>query len=129
MKWLKTLIKWWNDDQQRAWNRINKSYERGYNYAAGALLRGEKTAYQLEVESDTPSEWQTEDGRAFDKGIIAAVDKLTSLGVVEDDRLNANGIPYKDEKKSSSHGSAQAVRGRPSLRVVQTLVGEENVPT
>ncbi len=54
-------------------------YINGYDYAAGMLLRGEKSPTELESEQI--------DYSAFDKGMDAALDKLVRLKVIVDDRL------------------------------------------
>jgi hypothetical protein len=63
--------------------KINRQYQRfhtGYNYAAGALLRGEKTPLQLENE-------QTTDYDEFDKGVDSAIKQAIKLKICADDRI------------------------------------------
>lgn len=55
-------------------------FNRGFNYAAGALLRGEESPMSLEAKP-WPGEFTH-----FDKGMIAAIDKLVATGVITDDR-------------------------------------------
>lgn len=68
--------------------RIQVAKNRGYDYAMGCIMRGEKTPRQLDDESCS-SYIMHEDGcaRAFDQGIRDAIDKAVSVGAVEDDRL------------------------------------------
>lgn len=109
----------------RKLKKNKEAYDHGYDYAAGSLLRGEKTAYELEVEADTPSEWNLdEEHRSFDRGINDAVDKLISLGIVKDTRFNPNG-PQQNSSYLSRH-SPQSLRDRPSLRLISSAVNDEN---
>jgi hypothetical protein len=57
----------------------NKSYKDGFDYAAGSILRKEKTPYVLDSE-------QTNDS-PFDKGMNDAIRELVRLGLVKDDRI------------------------------------------
>lgn len=56
-------------------------YTRGYNYAAGSLLRSEETPLSLDAKC-----WSN-DYNDFDRGINAAIIKLRVLGIIEDDRF------------------------------------------
>ena len=53
----------------------------GYDYATGALLRGDKTPCELEAEQDRDSL------DAFDYGMDAAILRLVLLGIVKDNRI------------------------------------------
>jgi hypothetical protein len=67
-----------------------EQHRKGYDYAAGALLRGDRTPIQLQYEYDTSTTFnESETAKAFDNGMLQAVDKLCALGFVEDDR-----VPY-----------------------------------
>jgi hypothetical protein len=69
------LVKWRDERRTRRFNS-------GFDYAAGALLRGEKTPFDLDVET-----WIL--GRnEFDQGIDAAIDAAVRYGVVTDNRIN-----------------------------------------
>ena len=61
--------------------RRKKEFERGYDYGAGVLLRGEESPMSLESYVWSHLESQ------FDQGVIAATDKLVAEGVVEDNRM------------------------------------------
>ena len=72
------IIKWFQERKQRVDQDL---YCRGYDYAAGALLRGEKTPLVLNAE-------QVDYNRnLFDFGMDAAIAKVTELGIVKDDRM------------------------------------------
>lgn len=102
-----------------------KAYEHGYDYAAGSLLRGEKTAYELEVEADTPAEWNLDqEHKSFDRGINEAIDKLITLGIVEDTRFNPNGPPQKSPPTHSNHRT-ESLCDRPSLRLISPPVNKD----
>lgn len=109
--------------------RIRDAYNHGYDYAAGCLLREEKTPYGLEVEADTPSEWNMhEEHRAFDRGIIDAVDKLVHYGLFVDNRFNPNG-PQENKTSSVSNTHPEIVRSRPRLCVISSsLENEDQIP-
>ncbi len=61
--------------------RGKKEFKRGYDYGAGVLLRGEESPMSLESYVWSHPESQ------FDRGVIAATDKLVAEGVVEDNRM------------------------------------------
>ena len=71
-------LKWFQKRKQR----IKRSqYNAGYDYAAGALLRGDKTPLVLDAEQyGVPR-------NAFDDGINAAMAKAIHLGIVKDNRM------------------------------------------
>ena len=71
------MIKQWL--KKRRENRARKLYNRGFDYAAGALLRGEKTPIELQAESCP------EDRDEFDIGVDHAINKL--LNLIEDNRI------------------------------------------
>jgi hypothetical protein len=54
----------------------------GYDYAAGALLRGEETPISLEAQW-----WRNPYFGAFDRGIMRATYRLIDLGVIVDDSI------------------------------------------
>lgn len=62
--------------------REEKRFNDGYDYAAGALLRGEETPLSLEAQW-----WRNPYSGTFDSGIRAATYRLIDLGVIEDDSL------------------------------------------
>lgn len=68
------------------WRKLHseKRYREGYDYAAGALLRGEETAktlsnYLLEAHAFNQH-------NIFDRGVEDAMLKLIRLKAIEDDR-------------------------------------------
>lgn len=72
MKWFKK-----RNEQKR-----KQLFNRGYDYAAGSLLRGEETPISLESRW-----WHNVDNNEFDSGIMAATAKLIDLGIIEDDTI------------------------------------------
>lgn len=68
------LVKWRDERRTRRFNS-------GFDYAAGALLRGEKSPFDLDVET-----WIL-DRDEFDLGIDAAIDAAVRHGVVIDNRI------------------------------------------
>ena len=69
--------------KERAERRKQKALRDGYDYAAGAILRGEMTPFQLEAQYISfPGEGASE----FDFGMRAAVNRLVELNAVTDDR-------------------------------------------
>lgn len=69
------MFKWVSNYRKRS---KKENYNNGYDYAAGALLRGEKTAKGLKAyffgsESDS-----------FDIGIVDAINKLQHLGFIKE---------------------------------------------
>lgn len=59
------------------------AYERGYNFAAGALLRGEESVRSLEERVYSPFP-QNEQANEFDRGVRDAIFRLVRANVVED---------------------------------------------
>jgi len=70
-KWLKDYIK---KNKETAWKE-------GYNWAAGALLRGEETPISIEAYTYNNNK------EAFDFGSEEAVNKLIELNIILDDRI------------------------------------------
>lgn len=70
---------WWQRRKER--KRIRK-FNAGYDYAAGALLRGEETPISLEAQW-----WHNIYADEFDSGVMAATFKLVDLGVIVDDSI------------------------------------------
>jgi len=71
MRWLK----------ERRQKRNLELYNRGYDFACGSLLRGDKTPLSLEALIPDFNK------NHFDLGMEEVIDKLISLGVVVDDRV------------------------------------------
>lgn len=59
-------------------------YRRGYDWAAGRLLRGHATPITIEAYTYIRYSPRYDD---FDRGADAAVDRLVEAGVIEDDRV------------------------------------------
>ena len=75
MKFLKEWL------HKRKKNKDINQYVKGYNYAAGEILRG--VSSPIEIESHYyGSSWTP-----FDRGCDDAIDLLTELKVVEDNRM------------------------------------------
>lgn len=74
---LTTLTNWLNRRKGTAKSAV---FDRGFDYAAGALLRGEESPASLEAKP-----WP-DDVTDFDRGMLAAIDRLVTAGVVHDDR-------------------------------------------
>lgn len=62
------LLDWFALRRQR---RADREWKRGYDLAAGEILRGESNARTVFDRADP-----------FDRGALAAVDRLVKLGVV-----------------------------------------------
>ena len=72
------IMKWFQERKQR----IKKdAYDSGFNYAIGAIIRGERTPIYFDSIL-WRKEWSN-----FDHGIDTAVDKAIELGIVKDDRI------------------------------------------
>ena len=67
--------------QKRRMRHSKELYNRGFNYAMGTLVRGEKTPLILDAERYEVSR------DAFDNGEDAAMAKAIQLGIVKDDRM------------------------------------------
>jgi hypothetical protein len=59
---------------------IKSQYKKGYDFAAGKILRREETPLSLD-------EMQDMDPCSFDRGMNAAINYLVILKVVEEDRV------------------------------------------
>lgn len=70
-------LRQWRERRQAA--QRTADFNRGFDYAAGALLRGEETPQSLEAKV-----WEVE---SFDRGMFAATDKLVQAGLIQDNRL------------------------------------------
>lgn len=62
--------------------RRKKEFIRGYNWAAGSLLRKDETPVSI-TSCMYKSMWTI-----FDSGAIAAIEKLIDAKVIEDDRIS-----------------------------------------
>lgn len=60
--------------------REEKEFVKGYDWAAGVLLRGEETPMSIESYMYAPM-WTK-----FDSGALVATEKLIGLEVIKDDR-------------------------------------------
>ena len=73
-----------NKIKQYFYNRQKKRNEnlfnRGYDYAAGLLLRKESSPINIQAII-------SKDKDSFDWGMLAAISDLINLGYVEDDRI------------------------------------------
>lgn len=72
MKWLTH----WQERKKQA------RFNRGYDYAAGALLRGEETPGSLEAKW-----WHNPYSDEFDTGVMTATKRLINLNVIEDNSI------------------------------------------
>lgn len=63
------------------------AFDRGYEYAAGQLLKGSKTPIVLDSEIIDEAFALSDCTRWFDIGIDAAIRDAIYRGLVEDDRL------------------------------------------
>lgn len=70
--------RWEVYEEKQRW----KQFEDGYNYAIGAMARGEKTPIVLESES-----WRGLDRDEFDFGVDRAIIDAVDLRIVDDDRI------------------------------------------
>lgn len=76
-----TFIPWLENKKARDRRRL---YIQGYDYAAGAIVRGDQCPMELQYEYDTPFPG---DRNNFDRGMEDAVDFLVKIGFVKDNRL------------------------------------------
>lgn len=77
--------------KQRAEKAKQAHYKRGYDYAAGELLRGEATPLEMMNRYDTSSTFNESPHLvSFDRGMEAATDRLCACGAVKDDRIYLN---------------------------------------
>ena len=73
-------IKEWNLERT---NKLHKEeYDRGYDFAAGILLRGEETPNSLMGKYGNSDSWDL-----FDEGANDATNHLIREGVIENDRV------------------------------------------
>ncbi len=72
-------MNWFKKRNER---KRKKLFNRGYDFAAGSLLRGEETPISLESKW-----WRSPNSNEFDSGVGAATSKLIDLGIVEDDSI------------------------------------------
>ena len=73
---------WLNDWLQKRRQKFKDSqYTSGYDYAAGALLRGDKTPIALDAEII----WEYRS--QFDVGMQVAIANAIEAGLVKDDRV------------------------------------------
>ena len=83
MNFLQSIINWVQDRRRRRHEAgSQRAYVRGYDWAAGLLLRGE--AEPITVQAYTEPGLRYSD---FDRGADAAVDRLVALNIVEDNRI------------------------------------------
>ena len=78
----------WLEKRYRA--KIDQHYKNGYDWAAGALLRKDKTPMEIESMIDGPEMDIPRNafGDAFDNGASDAITDITcDLVVVKDDRI------------------------------------------
>ena len=78
MKLIKKIKKFFKKRKER---NNTRQYNDGYDYAAGALLRKEETPLSI----DAKIHWAY--SNKFDSGIIGAMNKLISLGIIKDNRI------------------------------------------
>lgn len=75
------MFEYWKEwRSKRRAKREHKDYIAGYDYAAGCLLRCEKTPFELDAEQDHNPDW-------FDRGMNRAIEKVCSTGYIKDDRV------------------------------------------
>ena len=75
---MRALIKWFQTRKQQI---KHDQYISGFDYAIGAIARGEKTPLELDAEQYVDYRDQ------FDTGINDAIAKAIQLGIVKDDRM------------------------------------------
>ena len=76
---MKSVISSWIARRKK--KQAEELYVCGYDYAAGALLRGEKTPLMLDAEISAF------DKNLFDEGMNEAMRRVCNLNIVEDDRV------------------------------------------
>lgn len=63
----------------------SSAFNNGYDYAAGVLLRKESSVADLINKADTSRAFgESSVNRSFDDGVLAAIDRLIDLKVVDD---------------------------------------------
>lgn len=77
------MFKWLSNYLKSNEEKIKKEhYNNGFDYAAGTLLRKEKTAIQL------TSYFYDSELDSFDYGIIDAINKLKEIGFIKKDYMD-----------------------------------------
>ena len=79
-------------------------YNRGFDYAAGALLRGEASVQQLEAEADNPF-----DRNEFDQGMVEAIRRIERLLPSQTGILDER---YEQGVRDMSYAIDNNLRGR-----------------
>ena len=83
MGWICKVMAW---AQARRMSALTLAFNQGYDWAAGALLRGQETPASLAVHIDSSYEFpQSPHARSFDRGAVAACNRLIYAGVIHDD--------------------------------------------
>jgi len=73
------LSSWLKKRKQKAEKEL---YNRGFDYAMGVIIRGEKTPLVLDAE-----QWREVPRNLFDVGMDNAIDYAVQHGLVKDDRM------------------------------------------
>lgn len=77
--------------KRRAEKAKQAHYKRGYDYAAGELLRGEATPLEMMNRYGTSATFNEAPHLvSFDRGMEDATDKLCESGAIKDDRIHLN---------------------------------------
>lgn len=74
------MFKWWTKRKQR---RAKSRFNDGFDYAVGALLRGDQTEEELEIQAD-----DIFDGDEFDDGMLEGLRVLRTKYVLRDQNTN-----------------------------------------
>lgn len=82
---LKSIGNWF---EQRRMKAIAAQKTRGYDYAAGCLLRGGKPSELERYYGTSETFGEGEFEKAFDRGMIEATNRAVELGIVVDDRVH-----------------------------------------
>lgn len=74
--------------ERRKQAALKRARQNGFDYAAGALLRGEKTTQELTDQAMTADTWgESNYHKEFDLGILDAIDRCVALDCsIPDDR-------------------------------------------
>lgn len=76
-----TLAEWFKKRKEK---KYQEDFESGYNYAAGMLLSGQYTPYELDsIQSGVSGDNYCR----FDNGMNHAIQKAIDIGMVEDNRV------------------------------------------
>lgn len=79
------ISNWFKAQEEKA---KKAHYKRGYDYAAGELLRGESTPLELMHRYETSQTFaENPTLREFDRGMEDATDRLCGSGAIVDDRI------------------------------------------